>query len=86
MSATIHHLPSERCNDMALRLMRASVRKSLEAYQAEKNRESRALRALEVAVRIYIAAAWTLALLAFAALTLGLPAFIIGLIVGHFTR
>lgn len=74
---------AKRCDTFALELNRARVKASL---VESKNGESRALRALEVAVRIYIAAAWVGALLIFALLTFGLPAFCIGLLIGYLTR
>lgn len=86
MTAHVFPFRAKRCNDRALQIVRAERLSELRSYKAERKLGSRALRALEVAVRTYIACAWVFALFAFAALTLGLPAFLIGYAVGHFTR
>lgn len=86
MTAHVFPFRAKRCNDRALRLVRDEVKASLIASKTEKKLGSRALRALEVAVTTYIAFAWAFALFVLVAMTLGLPAFLIGYVVGHFTR
>jgi hypothetical protein len=76
---------AKRCDTRALELIRASTTASLieetsKPKAAQKN-ESRALCALDAAVRGYVAASWTLTLIALAVLALALPAGAIALII-----
>lgn len=84
---------TKRCNDRALALVRASIVADLTESKSLKNGESRALRALEVAVRLYIACAWLFAILIGAIAFVGLcaacvalPAYGVGLLIGYLTR
>ena len=87
MSATITHLRTRRCDTRALQLVRSSVKESLAVYKAEKNaKEPLWLTVLFMAVRCYIAFAWFLMIVSIIAVTLALPAFCIGLLVGWLTR